>query len=127
MKISKNVFMREIGFEITEIDEGRVKGRLNFAQMHHQQNGILHGGVTYTISDVVAGFAAYSLVAEGRQVFTVDARMSYLNPGIGEEFFAEGWVIKAGKRFHFCESEVYIIHDGERKVIAKGSSTMAVV
>lgn len=119
--------MREIGFEINDIQEGRVSGFLIFKEMHHQQNGILHGGVTYTISDVVAGFASYSLIEQGQQVFTIDARISYLNPGIGEQFIAVGQVIKAGKRVHFCESEVFSVIDGQNKLIAKASSTMAVV
>ena len=67
------------------------------------------------------------LVEEGKKVFTVEAKISYLNPGNAEIFYARGGVIKPGKRFHFCEAEIYYLKDGEEVIVAKGSATMAVV
>lgn len=126
-KIARNHFMPWLGFEITRIEAGRIEGRLEFRKEHEQQNGYLHGGVTSAILDMVEGFAAYSLVEEGKQVFTVDARVSYYNRGMGKTFFARGWVDKAGSRFHFCEGELFYLEDGKEVIVAKGSSTMAVV
>lgn len=127
-KISLNEFMRSLGFVINEIQPGYTAGFLDFAKIHEQQNGWLHGGITAAILDMVEGFAAYSLVNDGQQVFTVDARVSYYNPGIAQKFYARGWVDKPGKRFHFCEGELYYINEaGEEITVAKGSSTMAVI
>ncbi len=127
-KISKNKFMHNLGFEITKIEPGYIEGDLKFKEMHEQQNGWLHGGVTSTILDMAQGFAAYSMVEDGKQVFTVEAKVSYFNPGIASQFFTRGYVIKPGKRFHFCEAEVYYLkEDGSEVTVAKGSSTMAVV
>ncbi len=126
-KISVNQFMHNLGFEIYRIEEGYIEGAMPFQRMHEQQNGYLHGGVTSSLCDMAAGFAAYSLVGEGEQVFTVEAKVSYLSPGIGKRVIAKGWVLKPGRRFHFCESEVYIEkEDGTQKLMAKGSTTMAV-
>lgn len=124
-KISLNRFMAYIGFEIDQIKPGYIHARLPFREMHAQQNGYLHGGVTSAILDMVQGFAAYSMVPHGQQVFTVEAKTSYLNRGMGEEFFAEGRVIKAGKRFQFCEGEVFYFDRNEKIVVATGSATMA--
>ncbi|HWB64203.1 MAG TPA: PaaI family thioesterase [Chitinophagales bacterium] len=126
-KISKNKFIGWLGFNITKIEPGYTEGEMDFKEMHEQQNGWLHGGITSAILDMVEGFAAYSMVEEGQQVFTVDARISYFNPGIAQKFFARGFVVKPGKRFHFCEGEVYYIKEGEEVIVAKGSATMAVV
>lgn len=126
-KMGKNKFLQFIGFEITVIEPGYIEGVLQFTEIHEQQNGWLHGGVTSAILDMVEGFAAYTLVEDGQQVFTADARASYYNPGIAQTFYARGWVDKAGKRFHFCEGELYYLKDGEKVIVAKGSSTMAVI
>lgn len=127
-KISKNKFMKWLGFSIHTIKPGYTEGEMDFTEIHEQQNGWLHGGVTATILDMVQGFAAYSMVEEGQQVFTADARVSYYNPGIAKKFYARGWVDKPGKRFHFCMGELYYVNDkGEEVTVAKGSSTMAVV
>ncbi len=128
MRIDANKFAPFLGFEITEINEGEIAGELDFKPHHQQQNGYLHGGITSAILDMVEGFAAYSMVREGDLVFTVEAKIAYLNRGMGKKFFAKGWVMKPGKRFHFCEGELWYEDDGGKKIIvAKGSATMAVI
>ena len=126
-RIERNEFMKHIGFKITEVSAGEICGELDFEKIHQQQNGYLHGGVTSTLCDIVSGFASYSLVEEGQQVFTVEAKVSYYNPGTGDKIFAKGRVEKAGKRFHFCESEIFVFLDGKKRTIAKGTATMAVI
>ena len=128
LKISRNKFIKAIGLEFTSIEPGYLEGQLVFKDMLEQQNGWLHGGVTSAILDMVQGFASYSMVDEGQQVFTVEAKISYFNPGTANKFFTRGGVLKAGRRFHFCEGEVYYLkEDGTEVTVAKGSATMAVV
>jgi uncharacterized protein (TIGR00369 family) len=127
-KIGKNKFMAMMGFKITTIEPGYLEGELAFEEMHEQQNGYLHGGVTSTILDMIQGFAAYTMVEDGQQVFTVEAKISYYNPGIAKHFYSRGGVVKPGKRFHFCEAEVYYKKEnGKEVIVAKGSATMAVI
>ncbi len=125
-KIDCNKFIEWLEFNITTIEPGYVEGELKFKEMHQQQNGWLHGGITSAILDTVEGYAAYTLVNDGQQVFTAEARASYYNPGIADTFYARGWVDKAGKAFHFCEGELYYLKEGEKVIVAKGSTVMAI-
>lgn len=127
LMIARNKFIHWLGFEIKTIEEGQIQGELIFKEIHEQQNGWLHGGITSAILDMVQGFASYSLVEESQKVLTAESKVSYYNPGISDKFYARGWVVKPGKRFHFCEGELYYVKDGEEVVVAKGSTTMAVV
>jgi uncharacterized protein (TIGR00369 family) len=126
-KMDRNKFSRALGLDFVTIEPGVIEGELVFQEMHEQQNGYLHGGVTSAICDMVSGFASYTLVEQDQQVFTVECKVSYFNPGISDKFYARGWVEKAGKRFHFSASEVYYIKDGEKVTVAKSSTTMAVI
>jgi uncharacterized protein (TIGR00369 family) len=126
-KIEGNHFMNYIGFVINNIDAGLIEGELDLEQYHMQQMNFLHGGVTATVADIVAGFAAFTLVKKGQGVVTVDLKVSYLNPGQGSKLYAKGYVIKAGQKLFFCESELYTLKDGQKLLIAKSSATMAVV
>ncbi len=124
-KLKGQHFMRLMGFELTEINEGIIKGELNVQEKHHQQNGFLHGGAVSTMADIVMGFAAFSLVPADFHVVTAELKVSYFNPGIGSKAFAVGRVLKSGRKINFCEAEIYIENDGERKLIAHATSTMA--
>lgn len=126
-KISKNKFIKWVGFTITTIEPGYIEGEFDFQEMHEQQNGWLHGGVTSAILDMVEGFAAYTLAADGQQIVTVDANIRYFNRGEAQKFYARGWVDKPGKRFHFCEGELYYMNGDDKVIVAKGTTTMAVL
>ena len=127
LMISRNKFISHLGFNINKIDPGYLEGVLPFQEIHQQQNGWLHGGVTSAILDMIQGFASYSLVEDGQKVFTVEAKTSYLNSGQADCFYSRGRVIKPGKRFHFCEGEVFYLKGNEEIIVAKGTATMAVI
>jgi uncharacterized protein (TIGR00369 family) len=127
LMISRNKFIRYLGFEITTIEPGYLEGALEFKELHEQQNGWLHGGITATILDMIQGFASYSMVEEGQKVVTVEAKISYFNPGEAKTFYSRGGVVNPGKRFHFCEAELYYLKGTEEVTVAKGSATMAIV
>ena len=100
--IQKNEFLKLIDFKIDRIEKGAVEGSLTFENKHKQQKGLLHGGVTATIADIVSGFAAYTLVSSEEEVVTAELKISYLNPGVGDQIFARGWVLKSGRRMKYC-------------------------
>jgi uncharacterized protein (TIGR00369 family) len=126
-KIGGNHFTSFIGFHIHHIGPGRIEGSLNLEQHHLQQMDFVHGGVTATIADVVAGFAAFTLVKKGQGVVTVELKVSYFNPGKGQKLTGIGTVVKAGQRLHFCESELWVENGDQKTLIAKATATMAVV
>jgi uncharacterized protein (TIGR00369 family) len=122
-KLTGQRFMHLIGADLTVITPGRVEAELELADKHLQQRGFAHGGLIATLADLVAGFAAVTLVPDNFGVVTADLRVSYLHPGVGQRLKAIGWVLKAGRRLHFCEAEVWC----DELLIAKASATMAVV
>ncbi|MFC5270373.1 PaaI family thioesterase [Adhaeribacter terreus] len=125
-KLERQFFMQLLGFKVTDISEGKIEGELELKAAHKQHKGFVHGGVIATVADIVAGFAAVSLVPKDHHVVTVELKTSYLNPGLGEKLFARGWVLKQGRKLNFCEAEVYCISGNEEPVlIAKASATMA--
>lgn len=125
-KLERQFFMQLLGFKVTSIEEGRLEGELPLQQAHKQHKGFVHGGVIATIADIVAGFAAVSLVPKDHHVVTVELKVSYLNPGLGDKLIAKGWVLKQGRKLNFCEAEVYAVSGNEEPVlVAKASATMA--
>ncbi len=115
--------MHLIGADLTLISSGRVEAKLALQQQHQQQRGFAHGGLVATLADLVAGFAGVTLIPDNYGLVTADLRVSYLHPGVGQRLRAIGWVLKAGRRLHFCEAEVWC----DDRLIAKASATMAVI
>ena len=125
--LERQHFMKLVGFDLNVIEAGRTEGWLNLRQVHQQQTGLVHGGVTATVADIVAGFAAYTLVPVDHHVVTGELKISYFNPGKGEQLYAKGWVVKQGRKLNFCEAEVWSVSQGEKTLIAKATTTMATI
>ncbi|MEQ8927799.1 MAG: PaaI family thioesterase [Fulvivirga sp.] len=125
--LERQQFMKHIGFDLNVIEPGRMEGSLKLEEYHKQQKGFAHGGLVATLADITAGFAAYSLVPPEHHVVTGELKISYLNPGVGEELRAVGWVLKQGKKINFCEAEVWSISGDEEVLIAKASASMITI
>ncbi len=122
--LERQHFMKLVGFNLNVIAEGRTEGFLDLSQEHQQQTGLVHGGVTATLADIVAGFSAYTVVPEDQHVVTGEIKISYFAPGRGDRLHAIGWVVKQGKKMNFCEAEVWDVRGEERTLIAKATTTM---
>ena len=129
-KLQRQQFMHLIGADLTRIEPGRVVAELDLQERHQQQRGFAHGGLVATMCDLAAGFAGTTLIPDEYGLVTAELKVSYLHPGLGDKLVASGWVLKAGRRLHFCEAEVRAFgakNPPEGLLIAKASATMAVV
>ncbi len=120
----RNHFGIHLQFKFHEIEAGRVSGEMPLIEEHLQQDGFAHGGIILAISDLVAGLAAYSITPPPYKVLTAEIKVSYLRPGVGDKLIGYGYVLKKGRKLHFCEAEVFC--GTPQKLIAKASTIMAV-
>ena len=125
--LTRQNFMHHMHFDLEKIEPGRTSGTLIVEEIHKQQKGLVHGGVIATLADIVAGFAAYTLVAEDQNVVTGEIKISYLRASKAEKLFAEGEVLKAGGKINFCESSIWAIDDDNKTLIAKATTSMVIV
>jgi uncharacterized protein (TIGR00369 family) len=124
------VFIETIGARIDHIAPGAVDISISSHSSLMQQHGFLHAGVTTTIADTAAGYAAYSLFPKDTEVVTSELKMSYLNPAICEKLIAHGRIVKSGKSLSTARADVYGRFESEDKPdvhVATGLMTMFVV
>jgi len=127
-RLKNNHFIKHMGLILQDVKQGEATMALSVRQHHLQQNGFTHGGVTATLCDVATGIAAYTVVAEGKNVVTVDLKISYVNPSVSPNLIAVGRVVKSGNFLVFCEGEVMDLQeDGSHKLVATCTSIMAAV
>ena len=117
--------MKTLGAELTRVEKGEVEIVLPFAPHIAQQHGFIHAGGLTTVVDNAAGFAAMTLMPEGVEILTIEFKVNFLSPAIGERFIATGRVRRAGRQIVVVDGEV-IGEDkaGNRKTIALMLATM---
>jgi uncharacterized protein (TIGR00369 family) len=107
-------FMKKLGVEFRRLDYGFCELAVMFDESLTQQHGYIHAGVTATIADNSAGYAAYSTMPEDSTVLTTEFKMNLLAPARGPELVARSKVIKPGRTLVIVQSDVYSI-DGEKE------------
>lgn len=117
--------MKTLGAKLMRVAKGEVDIVLPFAPHIAQQHGFVHAGGLTTVVDNAGGFAAMTLLPEGVEVLTVEFKVNFLSPAIGERFIATGRVRRVGKQVIVVDGEVVGEDgDGNRKTIALMLATM---
>lgn len=114
-------FNKHLGITVLEISEATAKISIDMADelVGNMAQGILHGGVTSSVLDVVGGIAVTSAVLNKldsddindmfkriAKLGTVDMRVDFLKPGWGERFIASSEIVRLGKRVAVTRMEV---------------------
>jgi uncharacterized protein (TIGR00369 family) len=119
--------MRTIGATLGEISPGMVEILLVPSPAISQQHGFVHAGAVTAIADSAAGYAALSLMPEGRGVLSVEYKINLLAPAIGDRIVARGSVVRAGRTLTFAQANVFAETDGDERLIAVLTATMMTV
>ena len=117
-------FPAHCGFEVSRVGEGIFESRLKVRKEHRQQDGFVHAGVIATMADHTAGYSAYTIVSEDKRILTIEFKINYFRPAVGDEIICRSKVIQSGKKIIVSESEVFSITDGDEKPVSKAMVTL---
>jgi uncharacterized protein (TIGR00369 family) len=120
-------FPAHCGFKVDRVDSGVFETHLNVRNMHRQQDGFVHAGVMATMADHTAGYAAFTLVPENRRILTIEFKINYFKPALGDTLVCRSRVIHPGKKVLVSESEVYSVSKTSEKLVAKAMVTLMAV
>ena len=130
----KIVFNRVLGLQIVELRPERVTGRIPMRPelVGHYTFNRLHGGVISAGLDAMGGLAVMAAIgarhmdeapAQRLQRFgklgTIDLRIDYLRPGVGESFELRAEVIRLGSRVASTRMEFL---GAEGKLLSSGAA-----
>jgi uncharacterized protein (TIGR00369 family) len=120
-------FISYLGIELASCGKGWCESRMKVLPSLRQQHGYVHAGALTTIADHTCGAAAATTVPAGQDVITVENKLSFLRPASGPEIFCRAEVLRAGRTLVFVEAEVMVDGAAGRVIVAKASSTLAVI
>ena len=127
-KVSKSfesqAFMKTIGAKLDSVDDGRVVISVELKPSMMQQHSFGHAGVTFSIGDSAAGYAALTKMGKNQEVLTSEMKIHLMSPADGKILKAVGSVLKAGRRLFVVQSNIYSGDDKNEKLIATMLGTM---
>ena len=131
-------FNKLIGMKIETLDLDKIGIRFEMSPelVGNFTRGNLHGGVISSVLDVTGGMVAWIGIMkkmEGQsfdeiserfnKIGTIDIRVDYLRPGLGEYFIATGSTLRTGNKVSVTRME---LHNDKGILIAVGTGTYVV-
>ncbi|MDD9706836.1 PaaI family thioesterase [Seohaeicola sp. SP36] len=119
--------MQTLGARLAELGPGEVRIEAPILPGLRQQQGFGHAGLTFSLGDTAAGYAALSLMPPDRDVLTAEIKINLLAPAVGDLLIATGRVIKPGRRLMVVSAEVHARQADKLTLIAILQGTMVPV
>ena len=116
---------RTLGFDLAEVNPGRVVFRGTPGFDYYNPIGSVHGGWPATLLDSCMACAVHSTLPAGTGYTTLEFKIDILRPitettGVVE---AEGQTARVGRRVGVAHGE---LRDGKGRILARGSTTCLV-
>lgn len=112
-----------LGLHFSELRPGFSRCELDAAEHMFNPNGILHGGVIFSMADTGMGAALHVALDAGRHCATIEIKIVYLRPVRRGRLVCDTTLVQKGKRIAVLESEV---KNGD-KLVAKALGTFAII
>lgn len=114
---------RFLGMDMEVIEPGHAVSRLRIGETHLNPNGVVHGGVLFTMIDTGMGLAVVT-VLNGDRCASIEVHLRFLSPATLGVVEAHSTVVRRGRRVVHVESRV---HDEAGTLVATGTGTFAVI
>lgn len=116
---------RALGIEVIEAGDGWAFMALGYDPrfVGDPATGVLHGGVVTALLDSCGGASVMLHPAGSRPTATIDLRIDYLRPGIGEHFELSAEVLRLGSRVASTRME---FRGADGKLLSCGSGAYIV-
>lgn len=117
-----NPLARTLGYDIVEVQDGRVVVTARTSADQLNPSGTVHGGVAAVLLDTCMGLAIRTRVERGKSSTTLEFKISFMRPITAEAGLlrAEGIVLTCGRRVGTAEGR---LTDREGRLLAHGTTT----
>lgn len=119
--LQEQAFSQLLGAELNEFRQGYAELKLDIRDDLKQQHGFVHGGVVSYLADNALTYAGGSVLGN---VVTLEYKINYSRPAVGEYLVARASVLSSGKTTAVCDCRIVAVDDGDEKVVAVAQGTI---
>ena len=131
-------FNRILGIQVISLHSDQVAMKFDMRPelIGNYLRGTLHGGVISATLDLAGGIAAFisninkvksdsleAKVERFARLGTIDLRIDYLRPGLGQSFVATAYILRSGNKVAVTRME---LHNDLKELIAVGTAAYVI-
>lgn len=97
--------------EIVSLEKDFISIKVPKMQLMTRTAGMFNGAMIASLVDASSGYAAVTHYENDCYVVTVELKVNYLRPAIGDALLSKSYVIKGGKKISTIRTEIYTVQD----------------
>jgi len=97
--------------ELLAVETDYISMKIPKMEMMTRKAGMFNGAMIASLVDVSSGYAAVSHYEEDCYVVTVELKVNYLRPAIGDALVSKSYVIKGGGKIIVVRTEIYVVDE----------------
>ncbi len=105
-RLSRDALAVWIGYQLDELERGRVCARMTVDPKHIAPNGYLHASVSIALADITCGYGSGVLLAEGESLTTIELKSNHLGTALAGVLRCTATARHIGGRTHVWDAEV---------------------
>lgn len=97
--------------ELLEAETDFISIKIPKMDLMTRKAGMFNGAMIASLVDVSSGYAAISHYEEDCYVVTVELKVNYLRPAIGDALVSKSYVVKGGGKISVIRTEIYTVDE----------------
>ena len=99
--------------ELLEVETDFESIKIPKMELMTRKAGMFNGAMIASLVDVSSGYAAVSHYEEDCYVVTVELKVNYLRPAIGDALVSKSFVVKGGAKISVIRTEIYTVDENQ--------------
>ncbi len=117
-RLSQDPLAAWIGFQLDELEPGRVAARMMVDPKHIAPNGYLHATVSIALADIACGFGSAALLrGPGEKITTIELKSNHLGTALAGVLLCRATARHVGFTTHVWDADVVAAATGKPVMI----------
>lgn len=97
--------------ELLVVEKDFVSIKIPKMDIMTRKAGMFNGAMIASLVDASSGYASVSHYPEDCYVVTVELKVNYLRPAIGDALISKSYVVKGGNKISVIRTEIYTLQE----------------
>ncbi|MBK1897266.1 PaaI family thioesterase [Chryseobacterium paridis] len=97
--------------ELLEVETDFISIKIPKMEMMTRKAGMFNGAMIASLVDVSSGYAAVSNYSDDCYVVTIELKVNYLRPAMGDALVSKSYVVKGGGKISVIRTEIYTVDE----------------
>lgn len=107
----KSEALRFYNAELLQLNTDYISIKVPKMDIMTRTAGMFNGAIIASLVDASSGYAAVSHYPEDCYVVTVELKVNYLRPAIGDALISKSYVVKGGNKISVIRTEIYTLQE----------------